>query len=121
MKDFFISYNSNDQNMAEWIAWQLEDSGYTTILQAWDFLPGSNFVLEMQKAITNAKRIIAVLSPDYLTSKYTIAEWSAAFVKDPTGEKGFLLPIKIRDCNLDGLLPQIIYIDIEFRSHRAAV
>lgn len=42
MKDFFISYNSADRTWAEWIAWQLEEAGYTTVLQAWDFRPGSN-------------------------------------------------------------------------------
>ena len=42
MKDFFISYNSADKGWAEWIAWQLEEAGYTTILQAWDFRWRSN-------------------------------------------------------------------------------
>jgi hypothetical protein len=50
VKDFFISYNSADLAWAEWIAWQLEAAGFTTIVQAWDFRPGSNFVVEMQKA-----------------------------------------------------------------------
>jgi TIR domain len=33
-KDFFISYNSADARWAEWIAWTLEQAGYSTILQA---------------------------------------------------------------------------------------
>ena len=49
-KDFFISYNKADKAWAEWIAWQLKEAGYTVIIQAWDFRPGSNFILEMQKA-----------------------------------------------------------------------
>ena len=48
--DFFISYHNADAGWASWIAWQLEQAGFTTILQAWDFRPGSNFVLEMQNA-----------------------------------------------------------------------
>jgi hypothetical protein len=36
-RDFFISYTAADQAWAEWIAWQLEAEGYTTVLQAWDF------------------------------------------------------------------------------------
>lgn len=112
MKDFFISYNSADRRWAEWIAWQLEDSGYTTVLQAWDFRPGSNFVLEMQKAATEVERTIAVLSPDYLKAIYTQPEWAAAFVQDATGEKGTLLPIRVRECELKGLLKPIIYIDL---------
>jgi hypothetical protein len=41
-KDFFISYNEADRGWAEWIAWQLEAEGYSTIVQAWDFRPGGN-------------------------------------------------------------------------------
>ncbi len=63
MKDFFISYNKADRQWAEWLAWQLEEAGYTVVLQAWDFRPGSNFVLEMQRAAVEAERTIAVLSP----------------------------------------------------------
>jgi tetratricopeptide (TPR) repeat protein len=112
MKDFFISYNSADREWAEWIAWQLEDAKYTTVLQAWDFRPGSNFVLEMQRASAEAQRTIAVLSPGYLAALYTQPEWAAAFARDPTGEKGLLLPVRVRECDLKGLLPQIVYIDL---------
>jgi len=112
MKDFFISYNSADRQWAEWIAWQLEEVGYTTVLQAWDFRPGSNFVLEMQRAATEAERTIAVLSPYYLSARFTHPEWAAAFAQDPTGEKGTLVPVRVRECELKGLLPQIVYIDL---------
>jgi hypothetical protein len=39
-RDFFISYTQADRAWAEWIAWQLEEARYTTVLQAWDFAPG---------------------------------------------------------------------------------
>jgi tetratricopeptide (TPR) repeat protein len=112
MKHFFISYNSADRTWAEWIAWQLEEAGYTTVLQAWDFRPGSNFVLEMQRAATEAERTIAVLSPDYLGARFTQPEWAAAFAQDPTGEKGTLLPVRVRECDLKGLWSPRIYIDL---------
>ena len=112
MKDFFISYNKVDRGWGEWIAWQLEESGYSVFLQAWDFRPGSNFVLDMQESIANSERIIAVLSPEYLSSCFTKPEWASAFAKDPTGENGLLLPVKVRNCDPVGLIPQIIYIDL---------
>jgi tetratricopeptide (TPR) repeat protein len=111
-KDFFISYNKADRNWAEWIAWQLEAEGYSTILQAWDFRPGSNFILEMDNATKIAKRTIAVLSPDYLDALYTKPEWAEAFRQDPTGQQGKLLPIRVRPCTLTGLLAAIVYIDL---------
>ena len=71
MKNFFISYNQADRQWAEWVAWQLEEADYSTILQAWDFRPGSNFILEMQRAASESERTIAILSKDYLDSLFT--------------------------------------------------
>jgi hypothetical protein len=112
MKDFFISYTKVDRAWAEWIAWQLEAAGYTTVLQVWDFRPGSNFVQEMHQAAIDAQRTLAVLSPDYINSSFTPPEWAAAFAKDPRGEKGLLLPVRVCECKLEGLLPSIINIDL---------
>jgi TIR domain len=63
-KNFFISYTSKDQKWAEWIAWHLEEAGYSTVLQAWDFHAGGNFVLDMDKAtrlVVNALRSMMTL------------------------------------------------------------
>ena len=111
-KDFFISYTGADRTWAEWIAWQLEQEGYTTVIQAWDFGPGSAFVVEMDSAARNAKRTIAVLSPDYFKSGFTKSEWTAAFRLDPKGEQRLLVPVRVRPCDVDGLLGQVVYIDL---------
>ncbi len=113
-KDFFISYNGNDNAWAEWIAWQLEQAGFSVVIQAWDFRPGSNFILEMDKATFEAERTIAVLSPNYLKASYTQSEWAAAFRQDPTGQQGLLLPVHVRECRheLKGLLASLTYIDL---------
>lgn len=61
MKDFFISYTGNDRTWAEWIAWVLEEVGYSVIIQAWDFRVGGNFVLARQRATVEATRTISAL------------------------------------------------------------
>ncbi len=66
----------------------------------------------MQKAATETIRTIAVLSPDYLQSKFTAPEWAAAFAQDPTGENRLLIPIRVREVTLSGLLRPIIYLDL---------
>ena len=119
-KDFFISYTSADRSWAEWIAWQLEQENYTTIIQAWDIQPGSNFVLEMDIAAKTAERTIAVLSPDYFTSNFTLSEWAAAFRRDPKGEHRFLVPVRVHECDVEGLLGQIVYIDLVGQDEQAA-
>src|SRR5262249_32543901 len=95
--DFFISYASADRGWAEWIAWQLEAEGYKTVVQAWDFAAGRDWAHEMQEASSTAERIVAVLSPDYLQSKHAEAEWRPFYANDPAGDKGLLLPIRVRD------------------------
>lgn len=109
--DFFISYTTADREWAEWIAWQLEDAGYKCRIQAWDFIPGSNFVQEMDQG-TEAQRILLVLSPDYFNSRFTKPEWQAAFAQDPTGEKRKILAVKVRECHPEGLLRQVVWIDL---------
>jgi hypothetical protein len=110
--DYFISYTSTDKAWAEWIGWVLEAAGSSVLLQAWDFVPGSNFVLEMQRAAASARRTIAVLSPDYLTSRFAAPEWAAAFAQDPEGLSRRLVPVRVRDCVLEGMLQTIVHIDL---------
>ncbi len=111
-KDFFISYTGKDKDWAVWIAWQLEAQGYSTIIQAWDFRPGGNFVFEMQKALQQAERTISVFSETYLQSVYATPEWSAVFAQDPLGVANRLIPVKIGECQPEGLLTALIWIDL---------
>jgi tetratricopeptide (TPR) repeat protein len=111
-KQFFVSYNGRDKQWAEWIAWILEEAGYSVIIQAWDFRPGSNFVLEMQNATVQAEKTLAVLSSNYLNALYTHPEWAAAFAQDPKGQKRTLIPIRVSECEIKGLWQQIVYADV---------
>ena len=119
-RDFFISYTHADQRWAEWIAWQLEAEGYTTMIQAWDFVAGGNFVDDMDTATRQAHRTIAVLSPDYFASEFTFPEWEAAFRRDPRGKQGLLLPVRVRPCDVEGLLGQVVYIDLVDQNEKTA-
>lgn len=110
--DFFISYTSTDESWAEWIAYVLEEAGYSVVLQAWDFRPGSNFVIEIQKALQSSDRLIAVLSPDYLAARFPRPEWASVFNADPEGATRRLVPVMVRHCRPDGLLDQIVQIRI---------
>ena len=111
MASFFVSYTGDDRDWAEWIAWELEAAGHAAIIQAWDFRPGNNFVLEMDEA-TKADHTIAVLSPSYMKAVYTKPEWAAAFAQDASGRRRKLIPVRVRSTELTGLLTQIVYIDL---------
>ena len=112
MADFFISYTQSDVDKAKWIAAQLEASGYTTIAQFKDMPPGSNFVIEMDEAVKLARHTITVLSPEYLASDYCLQEFAAVIRSDPKGKKRLLIPVRVRQCNPEGLLGPIVYLDL---------
>src|SRR6266516_4654037 len=108
--DFLISSNTADRLWAQWIAWQLQDAKYAVVLPEWNFRPGSNIILETQEALEDSERVLLVLSPDYLKILATEPVWAAAFFEDQSGQKGKLLPVRVRKCDPTGLLRPIIYI-----------
>lgn len=118
--EFFISYARADKQWAEWIGFVLEDQGHRVVIQAWDFRPGSNFVVEMQNAAAGASRTIMVLSPDYLQSQFATPEWSAAFVNDPQGLERKLVPVVVRPCKPTGVLKPLVHIDLTSLDEEAA-
>ena len=111
-KDFFISYTGKDDKWAEWIAETLENNGCSTIIQAWDFKVGGSFVNDMNEAIKMCKKVILVLSENYLKSDYCTAEWQNFFVDDPIGKDALIIPIRIDDVKPEGLLKARTYIDL---------
>jgi WD40 repeat protein len=110
--DFFVSYTQSDRPWAEWIAWHLRGAGYRVILQAWDFVPGSNWVDNMHKAVALAARTVPVLSPAYFDSAYGTAEWQAAWRTDALGAGRALVPVRVQECRPTGLLGGVVWIDL---------
>ncbi|HST49016.1 FxSxx-COOH system tetratricopeptide repeat protein, partial [Jatrophihabitans sp.] len=110
--DFFVSYTQADRPWAEWVAWQLEEAGNRVLIQAWDFVGGSNWIHNMQEGVTRAERTLAVLSDAYLESVYGGAEWQAAWAADPTGKQRKLLTVRITDCERPGLLGGVVGADL---------
>ncbi len=120
MTHFFVSYADEDKDWAEWIAWQLEEARHRTTLQAWDFRPGMDFVSAMRRAASEAERTIAVVSSDYLGSDFGAAEWQDAFAQDPRGERGLLIPVRVRDSEPPPYLRNIIRISLVGLDENAA-
>jgi WD40 repeat protein/transcriptional regulator with XRE-family HTH domain len=110
--DFFISYSLSDEDWATWIAHELEAAGYRVMIQSWDFVPGTHFLDFIDRGIREAAAVIAVLSKHYLTSRYGRLEWMAALraAEDPSAAK--LLPVRVEDVVLDGLLAPITFVDL---------
>ncbi|GII54047.1 hypothetical protein Pth03_24360 [Planotetraspora thailandica] len=110
--EIFVSYSPADERWAAWIAWQLETAGYRTMLQAWDFVPGTNFIDFMDRGVSEADLVVAVLSRNYLQSRYGRLEWQAALRADPDNPSNKLVTVRVEDCPLEGLLSTITWVDL---------
>jgi hypothetical protein len=110
--DFFVSYAPADETWATWIAWELEQAGYRTILQAWDFVPGTNFIDFMDRGLTRSTAVLAVLSEHYLRSRYGRLEWQTAIRSSPDDPARRLITVRVAECALEGLLSTITFLDL---------
>jgi TIR domain len=120
MNDIFISYNVADRDWAAWVAWILEEAGYSVVVQDWDFRPGDNFVLRMDEAVRASDKTVLLLSNNFLRSRFTPPEWAAAFVADPTGSRHKIIPIKVAECDPEGLLRTLVHVDLVGLNEAAA-
>ncbi len=117
-RTIFISRAGADAAVAAEVADIVEAAGYRAILQQRNFRH-ANFIKQMHDAIKSGARVVALLSPDYLLSKYCEAEWMNAIAEDPLNEQRRLIVLRIADCKPTGLLAGIDYVDaIEMLSDR---
>jgi TIR domain len=110
---FFISFNSADQTMADWIAWTLKDAGHEVAVHTWEIPAGGNAPLWMNNKLVWADRLIAVISPDYVAARYSPIEWASQIWDDPDGTKGAVIPVVVRPTsNIRPLLRGLRRIDL---------
>ena len=66
----------------------------------------------MDKAVKETGRVVPVLSSNYLSSDFTPSEWDDFFRRDPRGDKRLIVPVRVGEVDLKGLLGPIVYINI---------
>jgi serine/threonine protein kinase len=106
IRDFFVSYTSADRTWAEWIAWELEEAGYSVWLQVWDFR--GSFPEDMSRAHARSRHTLVVLSDRYLESTFAASEGWARYAQDPAR----LVPVKVGPVNDASILLQFQYADL---------
>jgi hypothetical protein len=90
------------------------------MIQAWDFVPGANFITELHRGLLRCHRLIAILSARHLTFAFVTGEWTSAYADDPDGKRRKVLPIRIEDIEIAGLLKAIVYVDLVGKEEEAA-
>jgi tetratricopeptide (TPR) repeat protein len=119
-RDFFLSFTGADRPWAVWLLAELDAAGYSSVSQLRDFVPGGNFVVEMNRAARRARRTLGVLSPQALKEPYVWQEWAQRLAGDPIGEQRALVLVRVAPCQPEGLLGPVVYVDLVGLDEEAA-
>ena len=113
-RDFFVSYNKNNKEWAEWIVRVLKKNGYSAYSQ-FDIKPGEIFLTKMNDFLENSANFIAVWSEGYSNSWYCMREMEAAFKACHEGRMGCLLPVLIDNHPVKLLYSALVHVELSDR------
>ncbi len=110
--DVFISYSSKDRDwVLNVLKKRLLKHGFSVITDT-DFQAGSLSISEMAKAVENSKHTIAVLTPEFIGSKWTKLETAMAQTLDPDANLRKLIPVLRQDCDIPLHIQVLHYRDM---------
>ena len=111
--DVFISYSPADREwVAEWLLPRLEQAGLRVAIDYRDFIVGMPRIENIERAIANSRRTIAVLTPEWLDSEWNAFEGLLVRTLDPAALKRKLLPVLLRPCELPESIAALEKVDL---------
>ncbi|PRX22147.1 tetratricopeptide (TPR) repeat protein [Actinoplanes italicus] len=109
----YISCTGRDRAWAEWARWHLGNAGYETELDVVDWVPGTNFVEAMNRALRRDNPLLVLLSAAYLDpERFTTDEWTARLAQRRRDPSAKLIPLRVENVALDGLWAPIVVPDV---------
>jgi hypothetical protein len=91
---------------------RLSAAGYSIVLDATDFVAGATGIGEMERAVIDSRRVLLVLTPEYLASRWGTFENLMAQTLDPDARDRKMIPVLLKDCSLPLRLRMLHYRDL---------
>ncbi|MBL7489473.1 toll/interleukin-1 receptor domain-containing protein [Frankia sp. AgB1.9] len=117
--DFYLSYAPGDEAWADWIAWQLEELRAVdgrpvgVFVKSWDLVPGTHDVAMMNTTLSKTITVLPVVSASYVdASRQGVVEWLSVWRDDPAGARRRIVPVRVEECDPEGLLAPLTPIDL---------
>jgi hypothetical protein len=110
--DVFISYSHKD---AKWVTDvllpRLEKTGLKVCIDNRDFVAGETAIVNMQDSIKNSRRILLVLTPNWVRSRWTKLEAEIASITTPENTKNRIIPLMWKKCEIPEYLARLTWVD----------
>ena len=115
--DVFLSYSHRDREwVKERLLPRLRSAGVKVCIDEEDFEPGEYSVLNMQKAVVNSRRLLLVLTPAWVESRWTAFEGVLAATANPVDRR--LVPLMLETCEPPPYIAALTYVDFRQPSER---
>lgn len=109
-RDVFISYSSENRDVANRIAQDLANSGFHVFYDK-DLVPGEAWGPRLEQQLRGAKYILVLLSPSYVRSPWARKELEAAALSESEGEAR-IVPVLVQDTEIPAFLSSKHYADL---------
>jgi formylglycine-generating enzyme required for sulfatase activity len=105
--DFALGFAEADRAWAEWIIWLLESKGYT--IGEYDSSEDDEPVPIQQ---INGQHLVAILSQQFFSSRARSQKITEILQYRENQEQCRVLPIRVKDCQLDEFFQSVAYLDL---------
>ena len=108
----FLSHSSKDKVFVRELHRRLSRDGVVCFFDEESIEWGENFVVSLERGIDECEFFVAVLSPEFVQSKWVELERTSAMADDPAGLKRKIRPLLLRPCEVPRFLKPIQLIDV---------
>jgi len=99
--DYFVSYSHTDKNAADEVVRALTArSSAKVFLDRKDIATGASWQRDIWAGLEKCRRVIALISPEYLLSDMCQEEWAMAMIRRRDENPSVLVPIYLRSADL---------------------
>lgn len=112
MARVFLSHSSKDKPFVRELHRRLSRDGLICFFDEKSIEWGANFVVSLERGIDECEFFVAVLSPDFVQSKWVELERTSAMADDPAGLKRKMRPLLLQACEVPRFLKPIQLIDV---------
>jgi hypothetical protein len=111
--DCFISYSRTDSDAVKALVdgLRMARPDLRVFQDTLELRVGDSWQNELDRALENCRKVIAVYSPAYLKSKMCMEEFNMARIRHRESEEGVLIPVYLRSTELPLYMRSLQYVD----------
>ncbi len=116
--DVFISYSHKDGEwVRDWLLPRLEAAGLRVCIDFRDFEVGLPSLVNMERAAERSRKMLLVLTPNWIASEWTNFEALLMQTEDPSGLRRRILPLMLARCEPPKRIAMLTYADFTASAH----